>query len=155
MFVRQLTVNAGGHMSSETAVETNVERVVPFLWVHDLDVSYHFYVDRLGFTLRHQWVDDGKRRWCWLANGNAAIMLQEFWREGRHRNLPYGAVGVGVVIYFICKDAGALYHEFTSRGVDASRPMVENAMWVTRVTDPDGYHVCFESPADAPDESTL
>ena len=143
-------------MSSDTAVAApNVEQAVPFLWVRDLDASYRFYVDKLGFALRHQWVDEGKRRWCWLANGNAAIMLQEFWRDGHERNVPDGAVGVGVVIYFICKDAVALYHEFTSRGVDASRPTVGNSMWVTRVTDPDGYHVCFESPADAPEESTL
>jgi hypothetical protein len=28
-------------------------------------------------------------------------------------------------------------------------------MWVTRVTDPDGYEMFFESPTDAPEEKEL
>jgi catechol 2,3-dioxygenase-like lactoylglutathione lyase family enzyme len=67
---------------------TNVRQAVPFFWVHDLEVSRRFYVDGLGFQVTRHWIDAGRLRWCWLELGGAALMLQEFWREGHHRNLP-------------------------------------------------------------------
>jgi hypothetical protein len=62
---------------------------------------------------------------------------------------------VGVSIYFICKDALAIYREVTSRGVQAKRPFVGNGMWVTQVTDPNGYNLFFESVTDVPEETVL
>ena len=94
-----------------------------------------------------RWIDEGKLRWCWLQHGEAALMLQEF-RKG-----PDGKVGEGVSINFICDDAIAFYHAFKSRGVDVSRPLVGNGMWVTSSSDPDGYKLFFESKTDAPEET--
>jgi catechol 2,3-dioxygenase-like lactoylglutathione lyase family enzyme len=142
-------------MSSATKTEANVKQAVPFFWVHDIDASLRFYVDGLGFKVTTRWVDDGKLRWCWLELGEAAIMLQEFWRSGQHTNMPEGRVGRGVSIYFICEDAVSLWRELVARGVAAKRPFVGNRMWVTQVADPDGYDLLFESPTDAPDESVL
>jgi predicted lactoylglutathione lyase len=142
-------------MSSATKTDSNVQQAVPFFSVHDIEVSRRFYVEGLGFQMTKQWIDEGKLRWCWLELGEAATMLQEFWKEGHHRNVPEGTVGVGVAINFICKDALALYREFTSRGLDAKRPFVGNGMWVTQVTDPDGYHLYFESPTDVPEETVF
>lgn len=82
-------------------------------------------------------------------------MLQEFWNEGDHRNIPNTPLGLGVAINFIRTDAVAFYRELRSRGVDAVRPSVGNQMWVTQVTDPDDYRLFFESPTDAPEESLL
>jgi catechol 2,3-dioxygenase-like lactoylglutathione lyase family enzyme len=142
-------------MSSATKTEANVKQAAPFFWVHDIDASLRFYVDGLGFTVTTRWVDDGKLRWCWLELGEAAIMLQEFWRSGQHTNMPEGRVGRGVSIYFICEDAVSLWRELVARGVAAKRPFVGNRMWVMQVADPDGYDLLFESPTDAPDESVL
>jgi lactoylglutathione lyase len=142
-------------MTATTTIETNVEQAVPFFWVHDLERSLRFYVDGLGFTMTKDWIDGGKRWWCWLELGHAVVMLQEFWKEGHHRNLPDGTVGVGVSINFICKDALAIYRDVRSRGVAAKRPFVGNGMWVTQLADPDGYSLLFESPTDAPEESVL
>ena len=89
-------------------VTTDVRQAVPFFWVHDLEASLRFYVDGLGFRMTRQWRDDGTLRWCWLELGAAALMLQEFWREGQHRNVPQTPVGVGVSIAFMCGDAVAL-----------------------------------------------
>jgi hypothetical protein len=47
----------------------------------------------------------------------------------------------------------AIYREVTSRGIEASRPFVGNAMWVTSLLDPDGYKIEFESPTDVPEET--
>jgi len=129
----------------------NVRQAVPFFWVRDIAASLRFYVDGLGFRMTNQWVVDGKVRWCWLEHGDAAVMLQE-WVPSR---VPEGTVGAGVSICFVCDDAIALWREFLSRGVSAKRPFVGNGMWVTEATDPDGYHVLFESKTDAPEETVL
>jgi predicted lactoylglutathione lyase len=135
--------------------EANVQRAVPFFMVHDMDASLRFYVDGLGFTKTIEWVPDKKLEWCWLEHGGAALMLQEYRKSGAHTNVSTTALGLGVSICFVCRDAITLYREFISRGVVAKRPFVGNRMWVTSVVDPDGYRLDFESPTDAPEESEL
>jgi catechol 2,3-dioxygenase-like lactoylglutathione lyase family enzyme len=132
---------------------SNVHAVVPFLWVRDLPATLRFYVDGLGFTRTREWVDDGRLRWCLLELGGAAVMLQEFWKDGPHQNQPATPVGVGLSLMFMCRDALALYHEFRARGLTPGRPFVGNGLWVVQLADPDGYQVCFESPTTEPEET--
>jgi catechol 2,3-dioxygenase-like lactoylglutathione lyase family enzyme len=120
---------------SERKAEANVKQALPFFQVRDINASLRFYVDGLGFRMTSQW------------------MLQEFWSEGHHRNLPDGEVGVGVSIYFECADALELYRQFRSRGMDAKRPFVGNGLWNVGIKDLDGYNLSFGSPTDAPEES--
>ena len=140
-------------MNSETKTEANVKQAVPFFGVSNIEASVRYYVDGLGFKMTKQWVDAGKLRWCWLERGDAALMLQEFWKEGHHANVPTGKLGVGVSICFVCEDALAIYREVISRGIQASRPFVGNGMWVTSLSDPDGYRLDFESDTDVPEET--
>lgn len=133
----------------------NVKEAVPFFRVSDMAESVRFYVDGLGFKITHRWEPDGRLRWCRLQHGGAGLMLQEYLTDGHGGRRPEGALGLGVSICFMCEDAVALYREFRGRGVAASRPFVGNAMWVTSLTDPDGYRLEFESPTDAPEESLL
>src|SRR5262245_47859696 len=139
--------------SLDAPASENLTQAVPFFMVRDIDASARFYVDSLGFAMTHRWIDEGKLRWCWLCRGGAAVMLQEFWKEGPHASAPNGRLGEGVSTYFLCENAVALYRELTSRSVPAKRPFVGNGMWVTGVPDPDGYQLLFESPADAPEET--
>jgi len=60
----------------------NLTQVVPFLRVSAIERSVRYYVEGLGFAMKYTWVVDGKLRWCWLARGGAAIMLQEFPTQG-------------------------------------------------------------------------
>ena len=60
----------------------NVKKAVPFFRVHDIDKSVLYYMNGLGCQLMNQWIDNGKLRWCWLQLGDAAIMLEEFWKQG-------------------------------------------------------------------------
>ncbi|HEU5163295.1 MAG TPA: VOC family protein [Thermoanaerobaculia bacterium] len=137
------------------ATHPNIQQAVPFFWVRDIEASVRFYVDLLGFAKTRQWAPDGKLQWCLLERGAVALMLQEFSKDTRHRNPSSGKAGVGVQICFICADAIAFWRELTERGVSASCPFVGNGMWVTEVSDPDGYSLLFESPTDAPEESVL
>ena len=146
-------------MPIETMTSANVKQAVPFFGVTNMESSLRFYVDGLGFKIKHQWIPDraednpdGRIRWCWLELGDAAIMLQEFW-PGRR---PTQVLGTGASVCFMCEDALALYREFKSRGIQTRRrPYVGNRLWVVPVTDPDGYRMDFESPTDAPEESEL
>jgi hypothetical protein len=140
-------------MKAETKTERNVEQAVPFFAVSNIEASVGYYVDGLGFEMARKWIDEGKLRWCWLQRGGAALMLQEFRKEGHDSWLPQGKVGEGVSIYFICKDAPAFYREIQSRGINASRPSVQNGMWVTSLSDPDGYRIHFESYTDVPEDT--
>jgi lactoylglutathione lyase len=142
-------------MTEETTSEPNVKQAVPFFGVSNIEESVRYYVEGLGFEITGKWIDDGKLRWCWLARGGAALMLQEFWKEGKHANVPEGKLGQGVSICFICEDALAIYRELTSRGIHASIPFVGNGMWVTSLSDPDGYRIEFESYTDVPEDSVL
>jgi len=143
-------------MSSEPKAQPNVKQAVPFFSVSNMDASVRYYVDGLGFEMIEKWIDEGgKLRWCWLRLGDAALMLQEFRKEGHGAWVPQGKLGEGVSICFICQDALAIYREATARGIEASRPFVGNAMWVTSLKDPDGYKIEFESPTDVAEETVL
>jgi lactoylglutathione lyase len=142
-------------MNLETKTETNVKQAVPFFRVSNVEESVRYYVGGLGFEMTKKWIDEGKLRWCWLQLGGAALMLQEFRKEGHDSWVPEGKLGQGVSIYFICEDALAIYREVTLRGIKASRPFVGNGMWVTSLSDPDGYKIDFESYTDTPEETVF
>ena len=132
---------------------SNVREAVPFFGVTDMEASLRFYVGGLGFVMTHDWSPQGRIRWCWLKKDDASIMLQQYWKDGGPGGVPAGTLGLGMSICFICQDAIALYHAFTANGVTAERPYVGNGLWVTSVTDPDGYSLDFESPTDVAEET--
>lgn len=140
-------------MSLETQPAPNLRQAVPFFAVSNIEASVRYYVAGLGFEMTRQWIDEGHLRWCWLQRGGVALMLQEFRTAGHDSWKPTGQVGEGVAIFFICDDALAIYREISARGIHASRPFVGNGMWVTAVSDPDGYRLEFESVTDAPEET--
>ena len=137
-------------MTPETTSQPNVQQAVPFFMVSNMEASLRFYVEGLGFKRTNQWIVDEKIRWCWLQLGGAALMLQEYRPDSP---LSTATLGEGVSVCFQCKDALAIYHETLSRSLEPRRPFVGNNMWVTILTDPDGYKLDFESPTDVPEET--
>jgi lactoylglutathione lyase len=127
----------------------NLTQAVPFFMVTTMDASVRFYVAGLGFLMTHRWIPHDTLEWCWLQRGGTALMLQEY-RSGKRPDTP---LGVGVSVCFQCQDAIAFYKEVIARGIQAQRPFVGNRLWVTQVTDPDGYQLYFESPTDAAEET--
>lgn len=142
-----------------TGTNSNIRQAVRFFGVTTMEASLRFYVEGLGFEMKYWWIPDraedkpdGRIRWCWLQRGGAALMLQEFLPE----RLPSHPLGTGTSVTFMCEDALALYREFKSRDIfPRNRPFVGNRLWVVPLTDPDGYHIEFSSPTDAPEESEL
>lgn len=148
----------------------NVKQAVPFFGVTNMETSLKFYMDGLGFKLKYQWTPgakdghpEGKIVWCWLELGEAALMLQEFRKQGEHNIYLEGKIseipknlGAGVSINFTCEDSLTLYREFKSRAVEIPRrPFVGNGLWCVNVVDPDGYKLWFNSPTKALEESVL
>jgi len=130
-------------------VEPNVQQAVPFFMISNMEASLRFYVDGLGFQRTNQWIVDNKIRWCWLQLGRAALMLQEY----RPDKIPSNKRGEGISVCFQCKDALSIYHETLARGANPKTPFVGNGLWVTILTDPDGYRLEFASPTDVPEET--
>lgn len=131
----------------------NVQQTVPLLAVADMAAAVEFYVDGLGFAITRRWDDQGKLRWCRMELGGAALMLQEFAKDGHDSWRPEGKVGEGLTLYFVCADALAVYRAAVARGLAATRPEVGNGMWVTELKDPDGYRIAFESSTDVGEDS--
>ncbi len=116
---------------------------VPFLMVRNLEISLDFYCKGLGFKMTNKWEPRGRVEWSWLQLGNACLMLQEY----RDVDPPENQ-GAGVSIYFMCDDALKIWEELMSHGITVEEPFVGNRFWVVPLTDPDGYNIVFESPAD-------
>jgi lactoylglutathione lyase len=140
-------------MAPRNTDASNIKQAVPFFGVTDIDASLRFYVTGLGFTMTNQWAPEGRIRWCWLELGGVALMLQEYWKDGRPGGGPDGPLGLGVSICFMCADAISVYHEAVARGLAPSRPFVGNGLWVASFTDPDGYRLDFESPTDVAEDT--
>jgi hypothetical protein len=60
-------------MMGDARADANVRTVVPFLSLADMQRSLRYYVDGLGFSIKQEWVIDGKVRWCWLERGRCGI----------------------------------------------------------------------------------
>ena len=140
-------------MSPEATSTHNVQQAVPFFGVSNMETSLRYYVDGLGFELKNKWIADGKLRWCWLEFDDVALMLQEFLRDETHDFKPEGKLGQGVSICFMCEDALQIYLDVKSRGIEAAPPFVGNGLWVTSLTDPDGYRLDFESYTDVEEDT--
>ena len=80
-------------MDAKATDAPDVRQAVPFFNVKDIEASLQFYVDGLSFTITRSWKPEGRIRWCWLERGHVAIMLQEYWKDGRPGGWPTGALG--------------------------------------------------------------
>ena len=140
-------------MDSINPSATNVKQAVPFFGVTDIEASLRFYVDGLGFTMKNSWSPEGRIRWCWLELGGAAVMLQED-LEGRTPGRSTGrAAWSGSVDLLHVRRRHRDLSRGPARGLEPSRPFVGNNLWVTSLTDPDGYRLDFESPTDVPEDT--
>jgi lactoylglutathione lyase len=135
---------------NRSITESNLRQAVPFFMVTSIARSIDFYTQGLGFEIKIDWRPAGKIEWCWLERDGVALMLQEY----RKDFLPKDKPGVGVSICFMCNDSLALYKEFLQNGLSPREPFVGNKLWVLELVDPDGYHICFESPTEVAEETT-
>lgn len=125
--------------------------LVPELDVSDLDRSLAFYVDLLGFRVRHQRPEE---RFAYLEREGAELMLEEAAGPGRRfRTAPLAPpFGRGINLQIRASDIGGLWAAVTAAGASVLIPLEErwyragprelgNRQFV--VADPDGYLLRF------------
>ena len=133
-----------------------VKGLTPLIQVYDMPDSLRFYRDRLGFELI---ADSGEIdapegryfHWCLLRFGGADLMLNTAYDAGERpaeRDLERQAAHRDMGLFFGCTDANAAYAELHAKGLDVEEPVTapygRRQLWLR---DPDGYVVCFSSPA--------
>lgn len=131
--------------TSSPAPATPVRQLVPLYYVKDIMSSVQFYLRVLDFRITHAWEPEGRLTWCQLERGAAAVMLQRMSSKDTFAE-PRGD---GVMFYFHCDDAMDVYHRLVERGITVDPPIVTfYGMRQVFVSDPDGYRLCFQNPAD-------
>ena len=115
--------------------------LVPLMFVQDITRALAFY-QQLGFGITASWEPDGKRSWCRLERGSAAIMLQ----QAEEEDGPPEGRGRGVEFFFNCDEADAVYADLVSHGIPVKPPVVAfYGMKQLFLKNPDGYQLCFQS----------
>jgi len=126
---------------------TTVRLLVPLCYVEDIGASVDFYTRVLDFRMTHSWEPDGRLTWCQVTRGGAAVMLQRM----TPKDTFVEPRGDGVTFYFHCDDAMDVYERLVDRGIAVDPPIITfYGMKQVFVTDPDGYRLCFQNPADPP-----
>lgn len=131
----------------------------PLLQVFDMPEALAFYRDVLGFEVV---ADSGARDtpegrfapWVWLRLGKADLMLNTAYDEGERpasRDAARWAGHADAAIYFGCADVDAAYAFLKDKVAHVAAP-VTTAYGMRQLTlsDPDGYVLCLQAPADAP-----
>ncbi|HZZ29271.1 MAG TPA: VOC family protein [Pirellulales bacterium] len=127
-----------------------VHKLVPLLYVSDMNRSAAFYDNKLGFEITQHWSPEGKMLWCLLARGGAELMLQQADAEDG----PAEGRGRGVMFFFHCDDADAMHAELLANGLKLDPPQVAfYGMKQLFLKDPDGYQLCFQNRVENREQS--
>jgi uncharacterized glyoxalase superfamily protein PhnB len=126
--------------------------VTPLLEVYDMRRSVAFYCDAMGFEMVQKYEPDGHLYWAMLRLGGALIMLNARYEDDdpdRPATPPTTTLREDVTLYFACPDVDAAYQHARDNGLGVKPPTVAYyGMKQFHVTDPDGFVLCFQQPAD-------
>jgi catechol 2,3-dioxygenase-like lactoylglutathione lyase family enzyme len=127
-----------------------IRGLCPLLQVFDMPASLRFYRDVLGFAEVAKSGQGDDVHWAWLRHGNADLMLNTAYDDGRRPAAPdtarvaaHGDTG----LYLGCEDLDGAYAHLLAHAVKAQPPEVAAyGMKQLYATDPDGYALCFQWP---------
>lgn len=128
-----------------------IQGLCPLLQVFDMPTSLHFYRDVLGLTEVAKSGEGDEVGWAWLHQGDANVMLNTAYDEGERPPAPEAAriaSHADTCLYMACEDLEAAYVHLRAQGVPCEPPRVASyGMNQLYTSDPDGYGVCFQWPA--------
>ena len=123
----------------------------PLLQVFDMPTSLRFYRDILGFSVVEKSGQGDDVGWAWLRHGSAELMLNTAYDEGQRPAKPdprRQSAHADTCLYLGCEDLDKAYAYLVEHGVKAEAPKVAPyGMKQLYATDPDGYSVCLQWPA--------
>ena len=126
---------------------TNLTYISPFFIVKNLKPSVSFYVDKLGFQIRHIGPDDDPY-WAIVGRDNISIMLKAIAPDvkpvpnhTRHDWAPWDA-------YVSTSEPDDLFEEYRSNGVAFVKPIHDTSdnLRGFEIKDTDGYVLFFGRP---------
>lgn len=124
----------------------------PLLQVFDMPTSLRFYRDVLGFAEVEKSGQGDDVGWAWLRHGVAAVMLNTAYDLGERPATPDPArfaAHADTILFVSCEDLEGAYAYLTAQGVKTDRPRIAPyGMKQLYATDPDGYRLCFQWPAE-------
>lgn len=123
----------------------------PLIQVFDMPRSLAFYRDLLGFEVVQASEPGDAFDWGWLRLGGADLMLNTAHERDRRPAAPDPArveAHADTGLFFGCRDPQAVHDHLRERGVEVRPPHVTGyGMRQLHLRDPDGYALCFQSPA--------
>jgi catechol 2,3-dioxygenase-like lactoylglutathione lyase family enzyme len=129
-----------------------IRDLCPLIQVFDMPASLRFYRDVLGFREVQKSGPGDDVGWAWLRHGDAELMLNTAYDVGERPAAPDPArvaAHADTVLFVGCRDLDGAYEHLRAHGARAEPPRVAPyGMRQLNVTDPDGYGVCFQWPAD-------
>jgi catechol 2,3-dioxygenase-like lactoylglutathione lyase family enzyme len=137
-------------------VGVDVRGLCPLLQVFDMPTSLRFYRDVLGFEEVEKSGEGDDVGWARLRQGDAALMLNTAYDTGERPAVPDEArvAAHGDTALFLgCRDLDGAYAHLVAHGVRAEPPRTAPyGMRQVYATDPDGYGLCFQWPAERREE---
>jgi catechol 2,3-dioxygenase-like lactoylglutathione lyase family enzyme len=134
---------------------SNLNYIFPFFIVEHLKPSVSFYVDKLGFEVRHMGPDDDPF-WAIVGRDNISIMLKAITAEVKpmpnHTRHPWARWDA----YISAADPDALFEEYHSRGLVFRQGLMDDndGLRGFELADADGYALFFGRPkADSPTDA--
>ena len=130
-----------------------IRGLAPLIQVYDMPTSVRFYTGPLGFELitHAPFYAEGLFHWCLLRRDGVELMLNTAYDEGERPAAPDKVRNFGhgdVTLYFGCPDVDAAYRHLAEQGIKLNPPSVAHyGMKQLSLTDPDGYGICFQWPA--------
>ena len=131
-----------------------IRGVTTLLQVYDMPTSVRFYRDLLGFQVvaTSPILGPDRFHWALLRLDQAELMLNtayEFDSERPAQPDPARtAAHDDTGLFFACPDVDAAHQALTAKGLNPKPPLVTSyAMKQLYLHDPDGYNLCFQSPA--------
>lgn len=133
----------------------DVRGLTPLFFVYDMPTSLRFYCDLLSFEVVRNSppVEEVTFHWCLLRLGGAELMLNteyEFNSERPAQRPPaFTQAHSKVCLYIDCPDVDAAYEQLKDKVPTIRKPTIAYyGMKQLNLTDPDGYGLCFQWPAD-------
>ncbi len=126
----------------------NLTNIFPCFIVTDLKTSVSFYVDKLGFEVRHIGPDDDPY-WAIVGRDHISIMIKGVAVDvkpipnyTRHKWAPRWDA------YIFTAEPERLFEEYRSRGLSFRQPLQDNSddLRGFEVSDADGYVLFFGRP---------
>jgi glyoxylase I family protein len=130
----------------------NIRGLAPLLQVFDIPTSVHFYRDVLGFELVTTSRPGEHFDRALLKLNGVEIMLNTAYEEDQRPSAPDPARVAAhndTGLFFGCEDLDGAYRHLRAHGLNVKEPAVAPyAMKQLYTSDPDGYCLCFQWPAD-------